>query len=125
MAQQVMMGRLSRCNKQNENLYLMDIWDGYSIERDELVARLRTAGIPNPIVLTGDIHSNWVNNFLSDFSQENSEVIAAEFVGTLLTSGGDGSDTSSTATQNHSDNRHIKFYNHRRGYVSCNLNKDL
>jgi alkaline phosphatase D len=125
MAQQVMMGRLLRRNEQNEEMYLMDIWDGYPGERDELLARLKAAETPNPIVLTGDIHSNWVNNILSDFSQEGSEVIATEFVGTSITSGGDGSDITSTTAQTLSDNPHIKFYNRQRGYVSCSLSKDL
>jgi len=125
MAQQVMMGRLLRRNEQDEEMYLMDIWDGYPHERDELLARLKAAETPNPIVLTGDIHSNWVNNILSDFSIDSSEIIATEFVGTSITSGGDGSDTSSTTAQTLSDNPHIKFYNRQRGYVSCNLSKDL
>jgi alkaline phosphatase D len=125
MAQQVMMGRLLRRNEQEEEMYLMDIWDGYPDERDELLARLKAVQTPNPIVLTGDIHSNWVNNILSDFSNESSEVIATEFVGTSITSGGDGSDISNTTAQTLSDNAHVKFYNRQRGYVSCHLSKDL
>jgi len=125
MAQQVMMGRLLRRNEQEEEMFLMDIWDGYPDERDELLARLKSAQTPNPIVLTGDIHSNWVNNILSDFSNESSEVIATEFVGTSITSGGDGTDASNTAAQTLSDNSHVKFYNRQRGYVSCYLSKDL
>ena len=125
MAQQVMMGRLLRRNEQEEEMFLMDIWDGYPDERDELLARLKSAQTPNPIVLTGDIHSNWVNNILSDFSNESSEVIATEFVGTSITSGGDGSDISNTTAQTLSDNAHVKFYNRQRGYVSCHLSKDL
>ena len=125
MAQQVMMGRLLRRNEQEEEMFLMDIWDGYPDERDELLARLKSAQTPNPIVLTGDIHSNWVNNILSDFRNESSEVIATEFVGTSITSGGDGSDASNTAAQTLSDNSHVKFYNRQRGYVSCHLSKDL
>ena len=125
MAQQVMMGRLLRRNEQEEEMYLMDIWDGYPDERDELLGRLKAAQTPNPIVLTGDIHSNWVNNILSDFSNKSSEVIATEFVGTSITSGGDGSDISNTTAQTLSDNAHVKFYNRQRGYVSCHLSKDL
>ena len=125
MAQQVMMGRLLRRNEQEEEMYLMDIWDGYPDERDELLGRLKAAQTPNPIVLTGDIHSNWVNNILSDFSNKSSEVIATEFVGTSITSGGDGSDISNTTAQTLSDNAHVKFYNRQRGYVSFHLSKDL
>lgn len=125
MAQQVMMGRLRRHNEQDEEMWLMDIWDGYPHERDELLARLKIAGTPNPVVLTGDIHSNWVNDIKTDFSDSNSEVIATEFVGTSITSGGDGSDTTSSTAQTLSDNPHVKFYNRQRGYVSCDLTNKL
>ena len=38
--------------------------------------------ISNPVVLTGDIHSNWANELMVDFDQPESQVVATEFVGT-------------------------------------------
>ena len=46
----------------------------------------------NPVVLTGDIHSNWVNDLKVDFRDANAPVVATEFVGTSISSGGDGVD---------------------------------
>lgn len=48
--------------------------------------------------------------------------VGVEFVGTAITSGGDGSDTASAAVMD--ENPHIKFYNDRRGYVRCRVTPD-
>ena len=46
--------------------------------------------MPNPVVLTGDIHSNWVNDLRVDDRKPESPVVATEFVGTSISSGGNG-----------------------------------
>ena len=43
-------------------------------------------------MLTGDIHSNWVNDLKVDFRNADAPAVATEFVGTSITSGGDGLD---------------------------------
>ena len=48
--------------------------------------------VPNPVVLTGDIHSNWVNELRIDDRKPDEAVIATEFVGTSISSGGNGED---------------------------------
>lgn len=65
----------------------MDGWDGYSAERNELVEFLQKQHIANPIVLTGDVHTNWVFDIKSDFDNPNSTTVGAEFAGTSVTSG--------------------------------------
>ena len=42
------------------------------------------------IVLSGDIHSNWVNDLRVDDRLPETPVVATEFVGTSLSSGGNG-----------------------------------
>lgn len=37
----------------------MDQWDGYTAERDRVREFVRTIGLQNLVVLTGDIHSSW------------------------------------------------------------------
>ena len=68
----------------------MDKWDGYPFDRAALFDTLADATVSNPIVLTGDIHSNWVGRLLRDFDDERSQVVGTEFTCTSLTSGGDG-----------------------------------
>jgi hypothetical protein len=46
----------------------------------------------NPVVLTGDNHSNWVNDLRVDDLQPKTRVVATEFVGTSISSGGNGSE---------------------------------
>ena len=102
----------------------MDQWNGYGAERKRLLEFMRDAKPSNPIVLTGDIHSNWVNDLKPDFYKEESPVVATEFVGTSITSGGDGSDVRPATATQMAENPHIKFYNGQRGYVRCSLKPD-
>jgi alkaline phosphatase D len=97
----------------------MDRWDGYVAARDRLMRFLADARIANPLVLTGDIHSNWVADLKLNFDDPKSPVVGAEFVGTSITSGGDGSDGSMESVR--ALNPHVKFFNARRGYVRAEL----
>ena len=117
LAQQIMMASLRSRDEAGEELWPMDIWDGYPHERDELLEHLQAARTPNPIVLTGDIHSNWVADLKRDFDRADSAVVGTEFVGTSITSGGDGSDMTSYGERLLSNNEHVKFYNAQRGYM--------
>jgi phosphodiesterase/alkaline phosphatase D-like protein len=44
------------------------------------------------VVLTGDNHANWVNDLRIDDHKPEMPVIASEFVGTSISSSGDGAD---------------------------------
>ena len=66
LAQQVMMGMVHYRSSAGEAVYSMDQWPGYAHERIELVRFLAERRVPNPVVLTGDIHSNWVNDLRVD-----------------------------------------------------------
>ena len=74
------------------------------------------------VVLTGDIHSNWVNELRSDFSRPDRPVVAAEFVGTSIASGGDGNGEANERMRTQlAENPHIKWYQNRRGYYTCRV----
>ncbi len=45
--------------------------------------------------------------------------MATEFVGTSITSGGDGRDGGQFIQAMREENPHIKFYNGQRGYLRC------
>ena len=66
LAQQVMMARVDQTAGENES-YSMDQWPGYEINRRRILKFFAERKIANPIVLTGDIHSNWANDLLVDF----------------------------------------------------------
>lgn len=56
-----------------------------------------------------------------DFDDENSPTIATEFVGTSLTSGGNGGKPIAEYERAVQQNDFIKWHNAERGYVSCTL----
>jgi alkaline phosphatase D len=79
------------------------------------------SGVANPVVLTGDIHSNWVNDLQVDSSRADDPVVATEFVGTSISSQGDGSESNAKVPQVLAENPFVKFLNLERGYVSCEV----
>jgi alkaline phosphatase D len=104
--------------------YSMDHWDGYVRERSRLMAFLASAKPANPIVITGDIHTSWVADLKKDFEDERSPTVGTELVGTSITSGGDGSDSTEGGERALAENPHFKFFNAQRGYVRCTLTPD-
>ena len=70
----------------------MDKWDGYPADRDRLMTFLHERRPANPVVLTGDLHTNWVNDLKLDFERADSPIVGAEFAGTSISSSGDGVD---------------------------------
>ena len=99
----------------------MDQWSGYEAGRTRVLEFLARRRPSNPVVLTGDIHSNWVNDLKVDFRDEKSPAVATEFVGTSISSGGDGTDMPPQMTAVLAENPFVKFYNGQRGYVSCSV----
>ena len=99
----------------------MDQWPGYEAERRRLLERFAARPAANHIVLTGDIHSSWVNNLQVNSEDQRAPVVATEFVGTSITSGGDGTAMPERIKTVMSNNPFLKFYNGQRGYVSCEL----
>ena len=101
----------------------MDQWSGYPVARDRLLGEIGKRAPNRTVVITGDIHSNWVNELKSTFSAPNAPTIAAEFVGTSISSGGDGSDRWISDAMA-AENPHVHWQQNRRGYVSCVVSGD-
>ncbi len=120
LAQQVMMARVDQTGGEKES-YSMDQWPGYEMNRRRLLNFFAERKIANPVVLTGDIHSNWANDLSNDFENPAGRVVATEFVGTSISSGGDGSANPSRKEHVLAENPFVKFYNAQRGYVRCEL----
>ena len=108
----------------DEPLFNMDKWDGYIVARKRILDVLANKRPSNPIVVTGDVHANWVGDLLADFDDPGSAIVGAEFVGTSISSGGDGKDSTNRGREIVDANAHIKFYNKQRGYVRCTVTED-
>ena len=125
IAQQVMMGQLDH-DRGDPRIYWHDAWDGYPVARQRIIDHLAEARIRNPMIITGDWHSTFVNDIKADFSKPNSATVATEFVGTSISSNGDGIIYGPYYGPMVPANPHIKFFDgDRRGYVRCLVDREL
>jgi alkaline phosphatase D len=122
IANQVMMARVDLMPGPQETLS-MDQWSGYEVCRNRMMNFLAERKPSNPIVITGDIHSNWVNDLKVYWKNEKAAVVGSEFVGTSISSGGDGADERPNTQAWYQENPHLKMFNGRRGYVTITLNE--
>jgi alkaline phosphatase D len=120
LPQQVMMARVDR-TAGAEARYSMDQWPGYEAERRRILDFFGSRRPGNPIVLTGDIHTNWVNNLIADPASPTGPAVGTEFVVTSITSGGDGVDAPASTAALLSENPFVKFHNAQRGYATCEM----
>ncbi len=119
LAQQVMMARVNRAPQIGE-IYCMDQWPGYETNRQRMLRFFASGQASNPVILTGDIHSNWAND-LQVSAEGESPIVASEFVGTSISSGGNGTATPRESSWMLPRNPFVKFHNSERGYVSCEV----
>lgn len=123
LANQVVMSMITRTHDEDKNVdyYAMDQWPGYEHERLEIGQFFADRKIPNTIVITGDIHSNWVSEMRVDDRKPEQPIIASEFVGTSITSSGDGVDQPKGLEHLMRRNPCLKYHNAERGYVRCTV----
>jgi alkaline phosphatase D len=72
-----------------------------------------------------DLHNAWVQVAHADPRDPESTPLASEFVGTSISSGGDGTDQTATAPVVLAKNPQVLFNSNRRGYVICTLTRDV
>jgi alkaline phosphatase D len=124
LAQQVMVAPFDDLAGEQTRL-AMDKWSGYPVARDRLLRMIGEAAANRAVVLTGDIHSSWVNELHASFGRPGAPTIAAEFVGTSISSGGDGSEQwAGVNERTRAENPHLKWQNSRRGYFTCSVTPD-
>lgn len=121
LAQQVMMGMATIARSGFEGKSSMDQWPGYAHERMALMKFIQERQVPNTVVLTGDIHSNWANELRVDDRKLDEPVVATEFVGTSISSGGNGKQTPDYFLLLHAANPFVKYHSTERGYVRCTV----
>jgi alkaline phosphatase D len=122
LPQQVMMGMVGFAKTVGgDKVYSMDQWPGYTYERMELMKFMAERKVSNPVVLTGDIHVNYVNDLRVDDREMETPVVASEFVVTSISSGGNGKFKPNTHDTILANNPFVKFHTAERGYVKCTL----
>jgi alkaline phosphatase D len=124
LAQQVMFAPTSFSPDLSNPIYNLDQWDGYRAERNGV--RKALAVMPrNGIVLTGDIHSSWVNDILGEVADSTGTAerpVATELVGTSITSNFPLAEVLEIAA---SAQPHVKYVDGRdHGYVVLDVTRD-
>ncbi|GAA4149079.1 alkaline phosphatase D family protein [Phytohabitans flavus] len=99
----------------------MDAWDGYRASRSRIQQGWVQRAVRNPLVLTGDVHRAWANDLKADYANPGSATIGTELVCTSITSGGNGS--GSTTIPNVATNPHLRFHSDRRGYTRTTISR--
>lgn len=99
----------------------MDGWAGYPAARERLLADIASKAKHRTVVLTGDVHANFANELRAGFDRPDREVVAAEFIGTSIASGGDGDAVWRGSDEVLAENPHLKWHSARRGYMVCDV----
>ncbi|MFD6221130.1 alkaline phosphatase D family protein [Nocardia asteroides] len=102
-----------------------DAWDGYVADRDTVLGAARQRSAGNLVVITGDRHENCVADLRGDYTDPASPVVATEFIGTSISTGGDGADLTDGGRVLLAANPDLKFYNRQRGYARVELDQRL
>jgi alkaline phosphatase D len=91
-----------------------DGWDGYTAARTRLTDSMQRTRLANPVILGGDVHSNWVGHVKADYARADSAAIGVEFCGTSITSHGGSNERMASVL---AKNPHFVFADReRRGY---------
>lgn len=99
------------------NWFWNDAWDGYPLARQRLLSEVVRTNLKNPVFLTGDWHSTFVNDLKLDFKDPRAKTVATEFVTPAITTGGDATPYGPYYAPMVPFNPHIKYYEgDKRGY---------
>jgi alkaline phosphatase D len=114
----VLLAGLDIADPGNAPQYWLETWDGYPVERRELAQFLIDEQVPNPVVLTGDYHANFVNQVKPDPWDPASPVAATEVLATAVSSGLYGYDYRASNPQ-------IEWFEgEHHGFVDCEITPD-
>ncbi|MYF69956.1 MAG: hypothetical protein F4181_08295 [Proteobacteria bacterium] len=69
------------------DLWWTDAWDGYPLERRELMTFIAEEGIANVVSLTGDRHAHFAGVVYDDFDDDSPRAVLTEFAGSSICSG--------------------------------------
>lgn len=121
IGQQLLLAELEHMPYGDE-LYWNDAWDGYPRARQRLLQSVVQTKLSNPVFLTGDWHSTFVNDLKLDFKDESAPTIATELVTPAVTTGGDATPYGPYYAPMVPYNPHIKYYEgDKRGYFTASV----
>ena len=117
LAQTTLMARFSTeaVVEQPSGRYWTDGWDGYPAARRRLLGALHERKVPGAVVLSGDVHANYVADLHLDPDDTGSARVATEFCGTSISSRSWPQSSVDAALKHNPHVRHGR--SDQRGYV--------
>ncbi|GAB3932843.1 hypothetical protein GCM10027614_02750 [Micromonospora vulcania] len=102
----------------------MDTWDGYAAARQRGSSTAwrgatSTTSSSSPVTRTASVAAD----LKLDFANPASRTIGTEFLGTAISSGGNGQDMDALGVTWLAENPHMKFHNSQRGYQVVHLGR--
>ena len=88
-----------------------------------MLGEAQDRGVRNLVVITGDRHQNYALDLKQDYDAQRSPVVGTEFVGTSISSGGDGGDQTPPIKALLAANPHLRFASGQRGYVRVTVDR--
>lgn len=67
------------------SIYWTDSWDGYPVERNELMNWIKDMGLPNIVSFSGDRHAHYAGYVFNDYEADNPTAVIPELVGAGIT----------------------------------------
>ena len=102
--------------------FFSDQWDGYAANRTRLLDQFAGPNVRNPVILSGDVHSFWVNELRRD-SRPGSAPVGTEIVTSALAAASPPSGRFGDAIAN---NPHIRFSDVKSsGYVLLDIRQNF
>ena len=121
IAQQTMFAPLGIGSSEPGASIWSDLWDGYPRSRTAITEAMARNSIRNAVILSGDVHSCWVNDVNRNAADPSSPKVATEIVTTCLASRNAPESLFANARR---DNRHVRFMdNAHSGYVLLDLDR--
>jgi len=119
LAQDVLMAQLRERQPDGSIGFRTDDWNGYPASRQRILQHIHDRRVANPVIIGGDSHCFWANDLKLDFDDARAPAVAAELVGTSITSPAPPYEQMSACLP---DNPHVKFFESRqRGYVCADI----
>jgi alkaline phosphatase D len=97
-------------------------WDGYPAARRRLLAAMTAPAVHNPVMLSADWHTAWVNDVAHNPDRPDGGAAMTEFLTTGVSS--NSAFTSGLTTPSMAENPQVRFYDDRCGYSLCTITPD-
>ena len=63
-----------------------DAWDGWHLERQEILNSMQDSGVDNLLILTGDMHASIISQVLTDFNSKSAKSLGIEIMTPAISS---------------------------------------